>query len=91
MSTKWLEERRPPTKNKRPRPYIIECRWRTWGKKLELANVPWHELPWEDWKRYRAYRTAQERDAALEKLQRETRQVGGIYSKLREFRPADPE
>ena len=73
FTVQYPEERRPPNKNKRPRPYLIEARSREWGERFEFVNLPLDQWPWGEWRTYKGYRTEAERDAALERLNRRAR------------------
>lgn len=50
-------------KNKRPRPFTIECRWCMWWCRDDPTK-------WTDWRVSGRYRTEAERDAALDNHQR---------------------
>lgn len=69
---------RHATKNKRDRPYLIESRWNPDHQISRLFS-----LERRKWRTEKRYRTADERDRALEQLSRK-------YSFM-EYRPKDPE
>ena len=55
------EDRPIKTKNKRPRPFLLESRWRLWGYDTRKED-------WGPWRKAGAYRTERERDEALRHL-----------------------
>jgi hypothetical protein len=57
-----IEQKSLKTRNKRPRPFIVEC--------CRHKDAPFYDSRKNPWKRWGAYRTAEEADKALQTLSR---------------------